>query len=361
MGKLYKLFPIVLVCLLLTQCGERCTSPCVDAPRALTQAEQQIVGAYNASGFKLLKEIIKEAPADTNVFVSPLSVSLALGMTLNGARGTSEEAMKSTLEFPDMEMQKINECYQALMELLPGLDPEVKFEIANSIWYRLGEPIREEFLNTCGTYFDAEVNELDFSLPEAASIINGWVEEKTYGKIKEIVEDPIRGVVVMFLINAIYFKGTWTFEFDPDLTEDVSFRLPDGSVAACRMMARPDPEELSEFEYFENDDIQAIDLPYADGWYSMTVILPKEGVDLNALIAGIDQETWDGWMSSFETREGQLQMPKFETEYDIELKDALTALGMGIAFNPGEADFVLSDALERLLRHVRGLAEESGS
>jgi len=338
MGKITRLLPALLLCVSVLQCSDTVTDPADQPPRALTPAEIETVSAFNDFGFELFGEINETDEGDTNVFVSPLSVSMALGMTMNGARGTTEQAMKSTLEFASMDMADINEAYQGLMDLLPGLDPEVLFQVANSIWYRMGEDIREEFLGACRTYFDADVTEIDFGSPGAAPTINGWVDEKTHGKIKKIVPDPVPADIVMYLINAIYFKGTWTEEFDPSLTHDDTFNLRKGGQVPCRMMARPEAGEMVEFEYFADSEAEVIDLPYAKGWYTMTLVLPREGVDFENLIAGIDGERWKAWADSLSIHEGRLLMPKFETTYEIELKDALSALGMGPAFTPA-ADF----------------------
>ncbi len=338
MGKISRLLLFLLLCTGFLHCSDTVTDPGPEPPRALTQAEIQTVSAFNDFGFNLFRRIIEEDEGDTNVFVSPLSVSMALGMTINGARGETEAGMKNALEFESMDIADINEAYQGLMELLPGLDPDVAFQVANSIWYRLGEDIREEFLGACRTYFDADVTGIDFSSPDAAPTINGWVDEKTNGKIKKIVPDPVPAAIVMYLINAIYFKGTWTDEFDPDLTEDDTFFLAKGGQAACRMMSRPEAGEMVEFEYFRDGEAEVIDLPYARGYYSMTLVLPGPDTDLETLIASIDADKWDAWAESLATREGRLRMPKFETTYQIELKSVLSSLGMGLAFTPA-ADF----------------------
>jgi len=300
--------------------------------RALTPQEQSLVQSDNAFGFKLFKEIVNREQ-DNNVFISPLSVALALGMTLNGASGDTREAMQAALELSALTDQEINESYESLIELLRGLDPKVIFQIANSIWYRQDISFREEFFDLAQTYFDAEVSGLDFSDPNTLNAINSWVDENTNGKIKEIV-DAIDPLTVMFLINAIYFKGTWTYEFDEELTRDDLFTLPDGSQEACQMMY-----QRGEFSYFENSDFQAIDMPYGDGDYSMTVLLPRQENDIGSLISAFTEDSWSDWLSSFSKEAVALHFPKFKLEYELELNDALTALGMGVAFQPGNADF----------------------
>jgi serine protease inhibitor len=349
MKNLMKLVVLASICVLIGSCSDTGVSPERDAPRELTVSEREVVNSYNAFGLNLFKEIVAEEQEPANVFTSPVSVSLALGMTVNGAAGTTEQAMKSTLEFLDLDMDEVNECYRSLIDLLTGLDPKVRFDIANSIWYREGWVFEEDFLERCRTYFDAEVAGLDFGAPDAINTINAWVDESTNGKITEIVEPPIDPLTVMFLIDAIYFKGTWTYEFDPTLTDDDVFTLPDGSTAPCSMMERPDASGVCTYMCYENDELQAVDLPYADGWFSMTILLPRPGVDINSLIAGLGEETWDGLLDSLAPKVGHLLMPRFEIRYDLMMNNVLTALGMGIAFDSGQADFTNMLEQARLL------------
>ncbi len=304
--------------------------------RELSSAETKLVESDNSFGLKLFKEINAEM-ADSNVFISPLSISMALGMTYNGAAGSTEEAMRTTLEFGDLSMGEINESYKSLIELLSGIDSDVEFNIANSIWYRDDFTFEQDFFERCRDYFDARVSGLDFGKPQAAKdTMNNWVDKNTNGKIKNIVNyvDPVYDV--MFLINAIYFDGNWTYQFDKEGTKDEIFYLPGGSTKECKMM---NIEE--EFKYFGDSILQAIDVPYGNGNYSMTVILPREGKDIDLLIAGLTQEKWDEWMNSFSEQTLTLFLPKIKLEYEIKntLKKALSDLGMDIAFDPYRANF----------------------
>lgn len=324
----------IILSVFVLVCGCSCTkSPNEPANvRELTAIEKTIVNSDNRFGIKLFQEIVK-TQKDTNIFISPLSVSMALGMTLNGANGTTREAMINTLELAGLSDQQINENYQSLIELLVGLDPKVKFQIANSIWYRNDHVFEELFFNQCKKYFDAEVAGLDFSDPASKDIINAWVDENTNGKIKKIVE-RINPNNVMFLINAIYFKGIWTFQFDEKGTFDDQFYLPDNSSLPCKMMAQKE-----EYPYFANDQFQAVDLPYGDEQYSMVIILPNQNVKIDDVILAMDQSTWDEWLSQFEKQKGNIFLPRFKLEYKIKLNDILKALGMRIAFSVDEADF----------------------
>jgi len=324
---------ILISVLIFTHCSEN--NPAAPnlpgLPRSLSKSEADLISSDNKFGFKLFKEIANYE-GDKNLFISPLSVGLALGMTYNGARGETQEAMQAALELHDMNLQEVNEAYKSLIELFINLDPKVQFQIANSIWYIEGFRVEQEFIDLNKNYFNAEVTSMDFSAPGAVDIINGWVKEKTMGKIEEIIEriDP---VTVMFLINALYFKGTWTYEFNPESTKDEVFNLPDGTQKPCRMMAQE-----GNFDYYENENFQVIDLPYGVGDYSMTIFLPQSGVAVDDVIASLNQENWNYWNSQFTEQNVQLSLPKFKLEYELELKEVLTALGMGIAFHGG-ADF----------------------
>jgi len=327
-------FALLAAFLILGGCGDKASNPESDKPRPVTETEEQLVDSFNRFGLDLFKELVR-GERDENVFVSPLSVSMALGMTYNGAAGTTEEAMRNTLKFDDLTLEQINGAYRSLIDLLGSLDPDVQFQLANSIWYRMGVTFRQDFIDRNQIYFNAEVRGLDFSAPEAAATINDWVSENTGDRIEDIVSDPIDPMTVMFLINAIYFKGSWTYEFDTEETEDDVFMLPGGVEAPCRMM-----NQAGDFMYFRGMGFQAIDLPYGNGDFSMVVILPdRPKNDIDSIIDALDQETWIGWLESFDEQEGHIQLPKFTLEYEAMLNKVLTALGMGVAFDMGAADF----------------------
>ncbi len=177
------------------------------------------------------------------------------------------------------------------------------------------------------------VQSLDFSDPAAAGIINDWVYNNTNGKIDKIVDD-IPFYIVMYLINAMYFKGTWKYEFDKNETINDWFNTPNGNQVPCKLMV-----QKNDFSYFENPDFQAIDLLYGDGNFSMTVLLPAPDKNVDSLIAGFSETNWAIWMNSFSEQSGTLLLPKFKLEYEITLNDVLKSMGMKIAFIPGQADF----------------------
>ncbi|MBN2200804.1 serpin family protein [bacterium] len=299
--------------------------------RELTALEKRVSEASNAFGFDLFGEVCREEGVK-NVFVSPFSVSMALGMTLNGAAGGTETDMRSVLGFEGMIQDEINASYRGLLDLLRAADDETVMEIANSIWYRLGYPVQPAFIDVNRRYFDAAVREMDFSDPAAPDVINGWISDNTHGRIDRMIEE-IDPMTVMFLINAVYFKGTWGYAFDPKTTRD-DFFVPDGgSAVPCRMMS-----QKAEIGYFRTSDFRAVELPYGNGRFAMALFLPDAASSTDAFISGWTDSAWRDWKTRFVEREMDLYLPKFKVEYKITLSDALKALGMAVAFG-GRADF----------------------
>ncbi len=321
----------VFVALLSVRCGGEIVGvqEITGLPRDLTAAEEGLIQSDNAFGLKLFQEIASQEEAGANIFISPLSVAMALGMTYNGAAGETQQAMEETLELQGLTVDEVNESYRGLIDLLRNLDPSVEFLLANSIWYREGFAVEQDFLDVNREYFDAEVTALDFASPTAASTINNWVREKTMGRIEEIVDDPIDWLVVMYLINAIYFKGDWTFQFDPGLTADGPFYLASGGQVQVPMMTFGAEAEVRTYA---DQDVQVLDLYYGGKAYSMTILLPAAGGDLDVLVGSLDSERWQEIVNGLSAASTDVVLPKFTLEYGLEMKDVLAALGMGIAF-----------------------------
>jgi serpin B len=324
----------------LASCGDPLgnggpADPIEQLPRDLSTAELGLIEADNAFALKVFKEINAQSQGG-NLFISPLSIAMALGMTYNGAGGETQAAMQQALELEGMSVQQVNEAYRDLIDLLFELDPLVQFDLANSIWYRHDITFEQAFFDVNTAYFDATVEGLDFGLPSAANTINAWVRENTGDKIEEIVPSPIPIDVVMYLINAIYFNGTWTYQFDKDLTQDAPFTLLTGNTKTVDMMSHADDVDLS---YLTTESFDAVDLPYGGQAFTMTVLLPREGIDVDAVVDELDGENWNNWMAGLYETAVKVSMPKFSLEYEIELNDVLSALGMEIAFVPLAANF----------------------
>lgn len=307
-----------------------------ELPRALTAAEQAVIARSNTFGFRLLEEVdVRRDGARPNTILSPLSASMALGMALEGAEGETFTEMREALGFEDMSREDILASFAGLMDLLLELDPAVEVGIANSAWSRLGFPFKTSFFDALTASFGATVQELDFSDPGAKDVINQWVREQTHGRIQEIV-DAISPLDILFLINAVYFKGDWTTRFKKENTGPGSFRLEEGSVVNLPMMSGTIPE--AGFAAVGNGRLVA-ELPYGGKAFGFVVVLPGPSEDVDDVVSDLGDATWDSWMSSLSEQELMVRMPKFELDWDGLLNDALKAMAMERAFDPFRADF----------------------
>ncbi len=299
----------------------------------LSPAARQIVESDNHFGFELFQSITENEEAVANTMISPVSVALALAMTYNGAADSTKKAMENTLNLEGLTTEQINQSYKDLIEALLSVDPKVTVEMANSIWSRQGFAVEEEFIEVNQDYYDAEVRELDFRDPAAKDIINGWISDKTHGKIQDVIES-IDPYVVMYLINALYFNGLWKYQFDESDTEKETFYTVDGSEVQTDMM-----QMEADLNYYSADKFEAIELPYGRGNYSMICLLPDADYSANQLIMDLSVAQWNNMLDNWSERGIQLHLPRLKFEYKKELKEVLTQLGMGIAFNQAAADF----------------------
>jgi serine protease inhibitor len=305
-------------------------------PRALSVHEQQIVQASNTFAFDILRETLRDQPA-ANVFLSPLSASFALGMTLNGARGATLAGMRGALGFGELGPDEINASYRELIALLLGLDRAVDMRIANSIWAASGFPFHDSFMQAARTYFDAEVTTLDFHASNAALTINQWVDRSTNGRIREIVDDPIPADMVMYLINAIYFKGNWREQFDRNRTQNASFTLDDGAQKTVAMMNRSGGARV-HFD-LHGTGVTVLELLYGRGAFAMTIVLPSQGQPLDDVLATATAQQWADWTQALSEMVVSVSLPRFRLEYETTMNEPLSALGMANAFCRGCADF----------------------
>lgn len=310
-------------------------SPLQTAQR-MTQPTQpvdaRLLTANTRFGFKLFSEVLKQNPGQ-NVTISPSSVAIALSMTYNGASGETKQAMARALELQGLTLQEINQGNAALEAALENADPKVKLAIANSLWGRQDFQFRPEFLQQNRQFYNAEIATLDFGSADAVRTINNWVSQRTEGKIPSIV-DQLEPDDVLYLINAIYFKGNWTTQFDPGNTAPRPFFKLNETQEQHPFMS-----QTGNYLYAETEQFQAISLPYGDRRLSMVLLLPKADSSLAELQQNLTPENWQRWMQQMRSREGSIQLPKFKQEFSIGLNDTLKTLGMGVAFDRNRADF----------------------
>jgi serpin B len=289
---------------------------------------------------------------------------MALGMTLMGAEGETQDAIRHSLGLSDLSADEATAGYAAVARVAMGPGKGIRSRSANSIWYREGLSVEPDFVSLCGSRFDAAVRGVDFSSPEAVDTINHWVKTETEGIIQRVVSQSIDAQVVMYLLSAVHFQGTWQYKFDASLTKEADFNLPGGSTSRCRMM-----ENEHTYRVFRTPDlkVKAVELPYGDGSMSMVVMLPYCQSYLDTLIAGLNANQWSSWLEGFIVLRDPITvyLPRFKGEYDGILNEVLTDQGMGIAFTPG-ADFSRMASAEELwigeIEHVASVTvDEEGT
>ena len=294
--------------------------------------DKRLVSANTDFGFRLFKELVDENKGK-NVFISPTSIALALSMTYNGASGETKKAMADALALNGMTLEELNNASAALLANLEGPGPGVKLEVANSLWARKDITFKPDFMDRNKRSYRAEVTSLDFAGPGAVGTINSWVSDHTGGRIKDIIKQ-INAASILFLINAVYFKGTWSEQFDPADTHTADFTLLDGFKKRVPMMFHH-----GKLRYMRGEGFAAVSLPYGKGRLSMYIFLPDTDSSLAAFCKKLDAADWEKWMSQFHSVNGDISLPRFRIEYEAELQKALSALGMGVAFDTDKADF----------------------
>ena len=320
---------LVATCVMLAACSSDSAGP--EAVRPFTVQEQDVAKANTAFGLNLLYEV-NRAQSSGNLLLSPLSVSMALGMTLNGAATTTFDAMRQTLAFAGQSQYEINTAYSGLLRQLRARDSKVEIGIANSIWYDRNFSVLPTFSDTVRHYFDAEVRQLDFASAASPAVISGWAEQQTNGRIKDLIRqiDPAE---VMFLVNAVYFKAPWTRTFEEAATRAAPFQRADGSTVTTQMMNND-----GNYFWTRNNEVQAVELLYGDSAFSMVLLSAAAGRSLTPVTALLVPAKWNALMDSLRPGRVMLTMPKFRFTYEKVLNDALSALGMGIAFDEARAD-----------------------
>lgn len=289
-----------------------------------------IIKSSNTFGLKLLKEV-NMMNSDSNIFISPFSALQALSMTYNGTNGITKDEMTSALAFNGYSDDEINNYNQSLTNALVTADEKVKMEVANSIWYDSYFTVLQPFVEINTNYYDAEVNKVPFADSQTLDLINGWCNTKTHEKIPKII-DKIPGGAVMYLINAIYFLGTWQYEFDSTKTTEVDFKKEDMVSVKHRQMITEE-----NFNYIATDAYKAVELPYGNGAFNLLLILPKSGTSISAFIELLDNEKWSVIIGGMEKTKVVVKIPKFKLECNGLLNEPLKNMGMISAFD--NADF----------------------
>jgi serpin B len=275
-----------------------------------------------------------------NIMLSPMSASSALSMLLNGSRGETLSQIAAMLGYGDMTPDEINQLYKTLSAQLLAADPEVNLSLANACFYRQGFEVKQEFLSTLQQEYNAEAQALDFYSPQALTTINGWAADHTNNKITKVLNE-ISPDAVMFLMNALYFKGNWTYQFDKSLTSKQDFYpVGQGAVQVDMMRSKISYRQAS------GNDYTAVELPYGRQNFAMVLLIPQNGIQ--EFLPGFTGDKWSeitGRLDDASLISNELSMPRFKFSYEKVLNDQLSALGMNDAFVPGLANLTgIADA-----------------
>lgn len=280
--------------------------------------------ATNQFGLNLY-DTLAGANANTNVFISPASAELALAMAYDGARGGTGTAMAQTLGLQDLSTASVRRQAASLLTALASGDPKARLEIANSLWARAGIRFRQRFLQDIRQDYGAKVADLDFKSPSAPTTINAWVSCATHATITSIV-DRIPSDALMYLINAVYFKGDWSNPFPSAMTHAAAFTTGTGAQRTQLLM-----HQTGTFPYYAGPDFQLISLPYGAGRFSMVVLLPRAGQSLAGFRGRLTPANWSSWLSRLHNDEGTIALPRFTLHNSFSLNGPLKRLGMGPA------------------------------
>jgi serine protease inhibitor len=298
----------------------------------LTQVQTSIIGSGNSFAFDIFKKIAESADPSENIIISPLSISYALSMTLNGANGTTRDAMIEALRVNGITIDELNAAFHGLTEALLNVDERVIMSVANSVWSEDDFNVKQAFIDILTNFYNAESESFDINDPTVPQKVNTWIEGKTNGLIKEMISS-LPDNTVMLLINAIYFKAKWKFEFDPEETLNNVFYLNSGATQDVPTMM-----QNGDFKVYAGDGFKVGEFPYGQGNYVMDIILPDTYNGTNSIINSMTDVTFAGWISQLTKMEADVYIPRFKYTYKKKLVDVLSDMGMGIAFSDG-ADF----------------------
>lgn len=306
-----------------------------------SSAEQAVVGANNRFACDLYSQLAADPEySESNLLFSPFSLSSALAITYEGARGTTADEIRSVLHFPD-DSAVLREGFLDINAGLNAGNAGYTLRTANAMWAEKTHPFLPDYIATAETRYGANTTNLDFitAPDESRQIINHWVEDETEQKIKDLIPaGSITSLTRLVITNAIYFRGDWVLQFDKNKTREADFRTAPGTPVRVPMMERTDENAI--YRYAENDDLQLLGMPYEHGSgkkLSMVVLLPK-GNDISVIERSLTAENLSAWQESATSRRVRVWLPKFTLETKYFLPKTLSEMGMPTAFT-GAADF----------------------
>jgi len=294
--------------------------------RKLSREEQELTRSINNFAFDLIRQATHQSSSE-NVFISPLSVNLAMSLMLNGSSESTQQKIYDALDFEVLTPLEINKAYSELIPFLQQLDPQVDYALANAVWYDHRNEMSPFYRDVLSAYYDAHILDINFRSKRASTVIQKWIEEQIQYKLPTSLATIDDGTS-LYLTNAVQFTGKWTVPFREEYTRPAEFHLPNGNSITTDMMYA----DQATYRYHRTEQASYIDVPYGNGQYSMTLVMPQTEDSLYRLASTLNAEELQSILYSADTLKQGLYIPKFAINYQASLKNTLSQLGMGIAF-----------------------------
>ena len=314
-------------------------------PITLTSNQVSLIESENSFAFDIFRSAAYNSKATENLIISPLSISTALSMALNGANGPTRDSMLKALRVKNITPGEINQSYKDLSEALLSVDKRVLISIANSVWAENNFVVKKPFTDILTGYYNAEAKSFDVKDPLAPKQMNSWIEANTNGLIKNMISQ-LDDNTVMLLINAIYFKGKWKSQFDASKTVNQTFYKSNGTTSQVPMM-----KQTSDFKIYKGGSFTLAEFPYGQGNFVMDVLVPDSRNGIDGLLSQLNNVSFHNWIGLMSERETVLSLPRFKYGYKKELNEILSGMGMRIAFTDA-ADFSNISDLDLLMNLI---------
>ena len=295
----------------------------------LSDAQYDLVKRNNQFALNLFSEVKGLGSS----VISPMSVTYLMAMLANGAEASTREEIMATIGAKDFDINEMNAFYAYLMQRAKTADKHTTLNIANYIALNKEFQLKKKYASTIADSYKGAVEALDFNNPESTKRINGWCSEHTDNMIPSII-DQVEPSAVAYIMNAIYFNGTWADKFDKNNTKKEQFNGYTRDIKYVDMMHRN-----AKYYYTSNDVYSAVTLPYGSGTYSMTVILPNEGKFIPDVTKALNAKSIASLRSNMDECIVDLKLPRFTTEMKLSLKDIIAKLGAPSMFDASRADF----------------------
>jgi serine protease inhibitor len=318
----------------LIGCKQTATKENKASDQSAANVDKNLINSNTDFALKIFKELSNE-DKNKNVFISPISISLSIAMAYNGAKGQTQQEIAKTLGFENYTIDKLNSSFKVLLSSMGNIDQMVQLYTGNSIWTRNDFSIEKNFTDLTKNYYNASIYNEDFNNPDTAGKMNSWISDATKAKISNIVDPKELKNAVMFLINAIYFKGQWTDKFNSENTKEDDFFLIDKSVKKVQMMSNN-----KKYNYYEGNNFQLLRMPYGRDKIAMYILLPKKDINIDDFLNSLSRDLLSKYISEALNNEVMLKFPKFNISYGTKsLVEPLKNLGMVTSFIKDQADF----------------------